>query len=114
MIDWNRVTELRDEVGAEDFDEVVDLFLLEVDEEIETLQSDHTSDTLAQKLHFLKGSAMSLGFAEFSQLCAESEKQIVVEGVDKIDVASLLGSYGASRAHFMEQLPHKLASHNNL
>ena len=30
MIDWQRVNELRDEVGAEDFEEVVDLFLEEV------------------------------------------------------------------------------------
>ena len=29
MIDWARVSELRDEVGAEDFDEVVELFLEE-------------------------------------------------------------------------------------
>ena len=27
MIDWDRVSELRDEVGADDFDEVVDLLL---------------------------------------------------------------------------------------
>ena len=33
MIDWNRVAALREEVGAEDFDEVVELFLQEVDEE---------------------------------------------------------------------------------
>ena len=30
MIDWPRVKELKDEIGAEDFGEVVDLFLEEV------------------------------------------------------------------------------------
>ena len=30
MIDWNRVLELRDEVGAEDFDEVVELSLIHI------------------------------------------------------------------------------------
>ena len=34
MIDWNRISTLRDEVGAEDFDEVVELFLDEVEEVI--------------------------------------------------------------------------------
>ena len=34
MIDWARVSELRDEVGEGDFDEVVELFLEEVDEAI--------------------------------------------------------------------------------
>ena len=33
MIDWARVSELRDEVGPEDFEEVLHLFLEEVDEE---------------------------------------------------------------------------------
>ena len=32
MIDWGRVAELRDEVGAENFSEVVCLFLEEADE----------------------------------------------------------------------------------
>ena len=32
MIDWKRVRELRDEIGEEDFSEVVDLFLEEVEE----------------------------------------------------------------------------------
>ena len=39
MIDWTRVSELRDEVGAEDFDEVVELFLEEVDEAIKILRT---------------------------------------------------------------------------
>lgn len=37
MIDWARVSERRDEVGEEDFDEVVELFLEEVDEAIAAL-----------------------------------------------------------------------------
>ena len=32
MIDWTKVAELRDEVGAQGFDEVIDLFLDEVEE----------------------------------------------------------------------------------
>ena len=32
MISWERVNELRDEVGQEDFLEVVEIFLEEVDE----------------------------------------------------------------------------------
>ena len=39
MIDWPRVTELREEVGAEDFEEVVEIFLEEVEERIETYGS---------------------------------------------------------------------------
>ena len=32
MIDWARVSELRDEVGPEDFEEVLHLFLEEVED----------------------------------------------------------------------------------
>ena len=36
MIDWDRVQELREEVGAEEFAEVIELFLEEVDEKFVT------------------------------------------------------------------------------
>ena len=50
MIDWDRVSELREEIGAEDYEEVAELFLMEVE------------DTLAQ----LDGAILTLpgnGFA---------------------------------------------------
>ena len=37
MIDWSRVHELVDEIGAEDFGEVVELFLAEVETAIDLL-----------------------------------------------------------------------------
>lgn len=114
MIDWNRVAELRDEVGPEDFDEVVDLFLTEVDEEIGELDAQVTVDDLAAKLHFLKGSALSLGFSEFSDLCAASEKQVATHGVNDVDIASIVGSYNTSRALFVEQLPAQIAAQSSL
>ena len=105
MIDWTRVSELRDEVGAEDFDEVVDLFLLEVDEEINFLKKQLTPQTLAEKLHFLKGSALSLGFAEFSQMCASAEHEVSGATGTEINVDAIIDSYTTSRAHFMAELP---------
>ena len=47
MIDWSRVSELREEVGEEDFAEVVELFLDEVDGVIGTLAPE-TADLEAQ------------------------------------------------------------------
>ena len=38
MIDWTRVSELRDEIGAEDFGDVVEIFLEEVEAEVEAEQ----------------------------------------------------------------------------
>ena len=37
MIDWTRVKELQDEIGADDFAEVVQLFLEETDAVVERL-----------------------------------------------------------------------------
>ena len=58
MIDWDRLKELRDEVGAEDFDEVVELFLDEVEGVMDRLRDSPDVDTLEEDLHFLKGSAL--------------------------------------------------------
>ena len=63
MIDWSRVDDLRDEVGDEDFREVVDLFLDEVDEVIERMKHHPTHSSIEKDLHFLKGSSLNLGFA---------------------------------------------------
>lgn len=110
MIDWDRVAELREEVGAEDFDEVVELFLQEVDEEIETLAAQPAQNGMSEKLHFLKGSALSLGFREFSDLCKTGEAALAQDDTASIDVEELHNIYQSSRSSFLNDLPHKFAS----
>ena len=61
MICWERVNELREEMGADDFQEVVGLFLEEVEEVLVRLQSNPDPAAYEQDMHFLKGSAMNLG-----------------------------------------------------
>lgn len=110
MIDWDRVAALREEVGPEDFDEVVELFLQEVDEEIDALLPDGPKDGLAEKLHFLKGSALSLGFREFSGLCQSGESALSQDPTAEVDLASLQSSYQSSRSTFLADLPQRFAS----
>lgn len=110
MIDWDRVASLREEVGPEDFDEVVELFLQEVDEEIEALASTPPPSGLADKLHFLKGSALSLGFSEFSNLCQTGESALSLNANAEVDLLSLHQSYQSSRAAFLSDLPKQFAS----
>ncbi len=62
MILWSRVNELREEVGAEDFKEVVALFLDEVEEVIDRLRADTNRDRLEQDLHFLKAARSTSAF----------------------------------------------------
>lgn len=109
MIDWDRVAALREEVGPEDFDEVVELFLQEVDEEIETLSGASEQDQLAEKLHFLKGSALSLGFRDFSTLCQTGESALSKDPTAQVDLQGLQDSYQTSRSAFLSDLPDRFA-----
>ena len=104
MIDWSRVNELRLDIGAGDFDDVVELFLDEVETEIATLHAISERQALAEKLHFLKGSAINLGFAAFSQLCQRGELSAAGGSPDSVDLAGIIDSYHVSKARFLDGL----------
>lgn len=104
MIHWTRVNELRDEVGAEDFDEVIDLFLEEVEEVIERLRDDVNLAQLEQDLHFLKGSALSLGFSAFSTLCQDGEYKSANGQAASVDLKAIIQSFAQSKLQFASQL----------
>jgi HPt (histidine-containing phosphotransfer) domain-containing protein len=110
MIDWDRVVELREQVGAEDFEEVVDLFLEEVMEVIETLRTNPQESALESDLHFLKGSALNLGFADFSEKCHVGERQAAMGNADQVDLTAIISSFDASRHLFSEELPARFAA----
>ncbi len=98
MIDWNRVAALRDEIGAGDFAEVVEMFLTESDEAISRLQSGKPYPTLEAELHFLKGSALNLGFQELAELCSHGEKRAA--GGHPVDLRQVVDSYADARRTF--------------
>ncbi|MFT6022605.1 MAG: HPt (histidine-containing phosphotransfer) domain-containing protein [Ascidiaceihabitans sp.] len=105
MIDWGQVKSLRDEVGPEDFEEVVELFLEEVEEVIERLKCNSDTATLEEDMHFLKGSAMNLGFEKFSKLCQAGENLSAKGQADELDVGSVLDCYASSKIVFLTDLP---------
>jgi len=101
MIDWNRVKELREEVGAEDFDEVAEIFIEEVDEVIERLKIMTVKTGLEDDLHFLKGSSLNLGFATFSALCRDGEVAASHGNNDGIDLSQVINVYVESKTAFL-------------
>ncbi|SLN24777.1 Hpt domain protein [Pseudoruegeria aquimaris] len=105
MIDWNRVNELREEVGPEAFDEVVEIFLEEVDETVQRLKGQIQPETFRADMHFLKGSALNLGFSEFASLCQEGETGGEVSERDPTFLQALFASYANSRTAFLASLP---------
>ena len=73
MIDWIRIDELRDEVGQDDFGDIVGVFFEEVQEALENLRRADTVVTLLGQLHFLLGSALNLGVSDFAAICRNEE-----------------------------------------
>ncbi|MDR0808834.1 MAG: Hpt domain-containing protein [Gemmobacter sp.] len=99
MIDWDRVSDLRSEIGEEGFTEVIALFLEETDEVIARLTGT-SGGHLGSDLHFLKGSALNLGFRELAALCQEGERHCNAGQAGIMDLAPLLQLYRDSKAAF--------------
>jgi len=109
MIHWPRVRQLRDEVGADEFDEVVLIFLDEVQEVIARVHDDTARAELEQNLHFLKGSALSLGFDQFSKLCQDGERRAAAGQAAEVDLPALLAVYDESKTVFQADLAQNLS-----
>jgi histidine phosphotransfer protein HptB len=103
MIDWHRVEELRDEIGPEDFGEVVSLFLEEADEVVSRLQATKDAKTMERDLHFLKGSALNLGFSDLAQVCQLGERR-AASGFADIQMDQVETCYARSRSTFLSQI----------
>lgn len=101
MIDWQRVQELRDEIGAADFAEVVELFLEEADEVAKRLIAKQPPTDIEAALHFLKGSALNLGFNDLATLCQIGEKAAASGQAHKVDLAEVARIYAVSKARFL-------------
>lgn len=102
MIDWTRVEALFDEIGGEDFREVVQIFLEESDSVAARLEAAPDPARYEEDLHFLKGSALNLGFAEMAALCQTGERLAAQGAAAEVDLPAILASYRASLQMFSE------------
>jgi HPt (histidine-containing phosphotransfer) domain-containing protein len=110
MIDWDRVRELREEIGADAFEEVLDLFLEEVETALALLRTATAEDDLEAQLHFLKGSALNLGFAALADLCSQGEALSRAGAREEVDIAEIIASFDASRDTFLARIAEGLAA----
>lgn len=104
MIHWQRVNQLRDEVGADEFDEVVQIFFEEVEEVIGRIKADTGRTALDQNLHFLKGGAASLGFQKLAELCQQGELSAAAGSAQSVDLDAIIESFRQSRQLFQTGL----------
>jgi histidine phosphotransfer protein HptB len=113
MINWDRVAELRDEIGADGFVEVVELFLEEADEAVVRLAGDRGAATaagLGADLHFLKGSALNLGLVQLADLCQQGERAAARGDSDAVDTDVVRAVYAQSRAALLAGLDGRSAA----
>jgi len=103
LISWERVNELRDEVGIEDFREVVAMFLEEVEDTMVRMIALPDLSRLEEDMHFLKGSALNLGFLQFSDLCQAGEKAAAGGQADAVDLDEIFEVYAASKSVFSKK-----------
>jgi HPt (histidine-containing phosphotransfer) domain-containing protein len=96
MIDWRRVEELREEIGADGFVEVADMFLDEAEGAVRALLAGLPPAEVEAQLHFLKGSALNLGLSDLAAICQEGERR--VSSGQTVDMAQVAAIWQASRA----------------
>lgn len=108
MIDWARVNDLRAEVGHDSFDEIVALFLQETDQVVTRLPSITDPQSMEHDLHFLKGSALNLGFARLAQVCQTGERRAATGSAD-VALDSVISTYHQSRDAFVTRLKARAA-----
>lgn len=106
MIDWNRVIELRDELGADEAAPIFDMILQEVEAQLSGLHAQ--PGPLADDLHMLRGLAVNLGFVDFCALCLHAEQQLARDEGFDLGPAALRASFGHSKQLFLRDLPHIL------
>lgn len=103
MIDWDRINELREEIGEEDFNEVLEIFLEEVEETLESLALAGEAENLREPMHFLKGSAMNLGFSDLAAFCQKCEMLANEGRSTEIDRHAVAAVYDKTKTHFAMQ-----------
>lgn len=104
MINWTRVRELEDDLGANEISEVVEMFLDEVEAVIDPLRIGVSGRDVEADMHFLKGSALNLGFDALGAMCSDGEKLAAKGRLEDVPVAAILQAYDASKMEFLAQM----------
>ncbi|NDR57503.1 Hpt domain-containing protein [Pseudoruegeria sp. M32A2M] len=110
MIDWKRVGELKREIGASEFDEVVELFIDEVECVLARLRSDPDPTLFEEDFHFLKGCSANLGFADLAGFCLAGETMAAGGEASKVDLAQIFNCYERSKTFFLDGMEKGMAA----
>ena len=99
LVNWQRVGELEDEIGGDEFAEVIEIFLEECDATAARLPE---TQALEADLHFLRGAAMNLGLDRLAAACQSGERAAAGGSGASVDRAAIAALYDASRAALVD------------
>lgn len=102
MIDWDRVHDMRAEVGDEDFGPLAEQFLAEI--EARLMRPGRSPAQFLLDLHVLRGSALNMGFRELAALCLVGEGYLRDGRYDLVNAGDLLACFVASRQAYRRHL----------
>lgn len=97
MVNWDRLSELREEVGEDDLAEVVTIFCEEVEEVLAILDVAAVAE-IPNHLHFLKGSALNIGFKTLTERCQREEAKLKKDPNATLDILGIRSDYISSKA----------------
>ncbi|RVV98033.1 hypothetical protein EKE94_11250 [Mesobaculum littorinae] len=99
---WQRLNEVRDDIGVEDFADIVHLFLEETEEGLTSLDWAGPVQDRADRLHFVKGAALNLGLSGLAEGCSAAGRH-ALEDPEQAQ-ADLLTCFDRTRAVLTEEL----------
>ena len=104
MINWDQVEQLKDDLGDDGFQEVVVIFLEEVEDGLAALNQlpETTGQAASEGYHFLKGCAYNLGFDDFAARCAAEETRAQSGETSAADLRAVNRLYEDSKKLFFE------------
>lgn len=92
LVNPARVEALCQEIGEDGFPEVLEMFLSESAQVVARLQGANDPVAIAADLHFLKGSALTMGLDDLAAYCLQAEQG------GRFDPAVLADLFTRSRA----------------
>lgn len=106
-VDWDHLNALRDDIGAEDFADVVLLFFSEIGERLDGMRAGSALPS-ADDFHFLRGSAANLGFVDMVRACETAEARCR-DGAPP-DLPTVLAAFEAALAEVRRGVPELAAA----
>lgn len=108
MIEWQRLEELRDDVGEEEIAGVIDLFLAEIRQALPGLAQSDAHGRVAL-LHSMKGSARNIGLYGFARICDDEERRILENGLPAVSDADIAAAFAQADGQLHDGLPQFVA-----